>query len=126
MDGLTAIVLAAILGGTPIALEPRTIALEPRTWIAPGPHLEVEWSSLALSDQGSAPRIEDRIAAIVAETVDLSAGWIGLAVSDDVSLLLDVRVDAVPTSPDPARPDAESGLAARVGISVRPAIEIRL
>lgn len=51
-------------------------------------------------------------------TVRLIPGWLAIAVTDELSLLLDARIDAVPTSPDPCRAEARSAIAGRIGISL--------
>lgn len=52
---------------------------------------------------------------IVFSTTD----WIGVALSDRLAVLVDVRISGYATSPDPARPDAQGAVVARLGIEWR-------
>jgi hypothetical protein len=47
-----------------------------------------------------------------------SHGWIGLTVDDQLAVLVDLRVGAQATSPDPARPDPRSVFEASVGVGI--------
>lgn len=114
MDGLSALILALVLEGTPLVLQPLD---RPCSDQLPSPaiDLELELSPLANASQ--------RLEALVAETMYLSpSGWLGVQLRPDLAVLLDARVDNVASSPDPARPDPREALSARIGIELRTAI----
>lgn len=115
MDGLASLILAAVLGGTPLPLQRSD---QPCSERLPAVQLELDWQPLAFAAPEASFRV---VEAMIEESVYLSpAGWLGLAVSDDLALLVDLRVDQVATTPDPARPDPRHAVAARLGVEIRP------
>lgn len=84
-------------------------------------HLELEGPPLVLVPTHAMLAVE----AMVEEAFYVSpAGWLGIAVREDLAITLDIRVDRLPTSPDPARPDGRDAIAARLGVEIRPSIAI--
>jgi hypothetical protein len=47
-----------------------------------------------------------------------SHGWVGITVDDELALLVDLRLGAEATSPDPARPDPRSVVQASLGVGI--------
>lgn len=47
-------------------------------------------------------------------------GWFGLSLTDELAVLVDVRTEGVPSSPDPARPMSRSSFSASLGIALSP------
>lgn len=79
--------------------------------------LELDWQPRLTAPEGSLRVVE----AMLEESVYLSpAGWMGLAVREDLALLVDVRMDQLATTPDPARPEPRHALTARFGVEIRP------
>jgi len=117
VDGLASLILAAVLGGTPLSLQR---ADQPCSEHLPSVQLELEWQPTALTAPEDSLRFVEEM---IEETMYLSpAGWLGVAVRDDLALLVDVHVDQLATTPDPARPDPRHAFAARLGVEVRPSL----
>lgn len=113
MEGLSALILAAVLGGAPLVLQPAD-----HPWSARFPRARLE---LGLETASRARTAAAEVESLVARTFYLSpTGWLGVQVEDDLALLLDVRVDRVASSPDPARGDPRDAVVARFGIELRP------
>lgn len=43
-------------------------------------------------------------------------GWMGIALDDELAVLVDLHLGTEPTSPDPARPDPRNVVAASLGV----------
>ncbi|MDQ3032618.1 MAG: hypothetical protein M3Y87_09395 [Myxococcota bacterium] len=62
---------------------------------------------------------------VIASAIPLSGriyttqGWIGVVLTDRLAVLVDLSIGGQAMSPDPARPDPRSGVAASLGIAIR-------
>jgi hypothetical protein len=113
MDGIASLLLAtALISGTSLPLPEREPSLD-----RPAHHvrLELDWRAED-RDNGGDP-LEPALALF--DRVSLDRGWLAVEVAGDFSLLVDVRIDAAPRTPDPARPDPQMGVLAALGIGVR-------
>jgi hypothetical protein len=109
MEGLSALILAAVLGGAPLTLHAAD------SWTIPRARLDL--GVVTPTARTASAEVES----MIARTFYLSpTGWLGVQVDSELALLLDVRVDKVATSPDPARGDPQDAVVARFGVELRP------
>jgi hypothetical protein len=123
MEGWWLLVVA--LAGAPAIGDRRPAPDRPRLTLAPAlaPIEALDVAPVAL-DPVDAMRV---VASLAPRMLHLRPnGWLAIDLDRDLSVLLDLRIDSLPTSVDPARPDTASGLAGRIAVELRPEIEIRL
>ncbi|UJR84999.1 hypothetical protein [Sandaracinus amylolyticus] len=108
MQGLAALLLATMLTqGPPAALEERERDRAPRP-------------SLAIELELEVPTLEETLRQTLplAELLYLRNGLVGISLTEDLALLVDVRTEGVPSSPDPARPMTRGSVSATLGIAL--------
>ncbi|AKF11504.1 hypothetical protein [Sandaracinus amylolyticus] len=109
MQGLAALLLATMLvQGPPAALEAdRERDRTPRPSFAIELELEV-------------PTLEEvlRETFPVSELLYVRNGWVGISLTEDLAILVDVRTEGIPSSPDPARPMSRGSFSATLGIAL--------
>ena len=105
MPSLASVLLAGVLLGA-----------TPRTNVEGcAPRMEVD---LALELSGEAPSASVLSVLPFYDRLYASHGWVGIALDDELAVLVDLRLGAQATSPDPARPDPRSVVEASLGVGI--------
>lgn len=107
MQALATVALASVLLGTVPAMHVDGCA----------PRVDID---LDLDPGSAVPGLASSVLSALPlyDRVFAAHGWIGLALTDELAVLIDLRLGMEATSPDPARPDPRAVVAASFGIGL--------